>query len=1177
MSLILHKRSNVPAKAPSVADLTDGELSINTYDGRLFVKTTVDTVATITSFSSDAYYSSIRPTFSGQYGITIELVGTEVKIGNSQDLQTSASPAFSNLNVSGTTAATSTTTGALTIAGGVGVAGALYASSASIAGMQFSQYGSIFNDQAGNNQLFQASTNSLASGLGLWTAGGVNNAVYSSGGIAFMVSKTLRAGNYPTSGITPLTIGANGVLTVSTTAASTSTTNGALVVTGGVGIGGALNVGNGLKVTNNSHTWEFNSDGNIVIPDGGSITYSNGTSIGGGGGGGSAGGGSITPTTVKTSSYAAADNQLVRCNSTSSSFTITMPAAPADGAIVGVLDVYTTFANFPVTVVPSIGHTIEKDSVGFELDINGTYITFMYNSINLNWRVLETPFIHADSNSLIPTGIVVSNTNAAIYDLVRCNTTAGGFSVYFPLLSIDGTVIGIIDTNNTFASYPVLLIPSQGTTIEDQPDSYELSISGMFVSFIFIQATNNWRLLNAPSSGGTTGGTGTGTELPSQTGNSGKLLKTNGSTLSWAATTGTGTVVLASSPTLIAPNLGTPITGSLINCTGYLYSSLAGTVTTWNQNTTGTAAGLSETLEVIYGGTGATTLNGMVRGNGPNAFTVAVAGTDFVEPSGDLGTPSTGVLTNCTGYTFANLASKPTTASGFGIADAVTTSMVGAVNGVAPLGIDARIPAAYLPSYVDDAVESDNLLAFPATGETGKIYVAKDTNKIYRWTGTVYVEISPTAGNADSATKLFTARTISTTGDAAWTVTFDGSANANGVIRLANIVTAGSASKVTYNAKGLITSSSALSVSDISDISTTYQSKSSFLSAVSALPAVASTSGIVRLTSGIASIDSTVNVVFNGALGKPTTGDLSNCTGYPYSAIAGTIPLWNQDTIGTAAGLSVTLVVGSGGTGVQSLTGIVKGNGSSAFSAAVAGTDYQLPIGTISGMVKGNGTNLLTAAVADTDYLTPPSGTAILKANSSGALANAVAGTDYQIPIGTISGMVKGNGTNLVTAATAGTDYVAPDTATTFTAKQSFTGSASVLSAVFSNITEVATINAVAITGAINYETSVQSVIYNTTAAAGNWTLNFRHSSTTSLNAAMSIGQSVTVAFLATSGATDRYNTAITIDGVAITPKWQSGAAPASGSPNAVDIYTYTIIKTADATFTVFSSVTKFA
>ena len=75
----------------------------------------------------------------------------------------------------------------------------------------------------------------------------------------------------------------------------------------------------------------------------------------------------------------------------------------------------------------------------------------------------------------------------------------------------------------------------------------------------------------------------------------------------------------------------------------------------------------------------------------------------------------------------------------------------------------------------------------------------------------------------------------------------------------------------------------------------------------------------------------------------------------------------------------------------------------------------------------------------------------------------------------------------------------------------------------------------------------------------------------------MSIGQSVTVAFLATLGVTDQYNTAITIDGVAITPKWQSGAAPASGSPNAVDIYTYTIIKTADATFTVFSSVTKFA
>ena len=66
----------------------------------------------------------------------------------------------------------------------------------------------------------------------------------------------------------------------------------------------------------------------------------------------------------------------------------------------------------------------------------------------------------------------------------------------------------------------------------------------------------------------------------------------------------------------------------------------------------------------------------------------------------------------------------------------------GASNGVCPLGSDSKIPPAYLPSYVDDVLEYDSYSNFPTTGEAGKIYVAKDTNKTYRWSGTQYTEIS---------------------------------------------------------------------------------------------------------------------------------------------------------------------------------------------------------------------------------------------------------------------------------------------------------------------------------------------------------------------------------------------------------------------------------------------------
>ena len=105
------------------------------------------------------------------------------------------------------------------------------------------------------------------------------------------------------------------------------------------------------------------------------------------------------------------------------------------------------------------------------------------------------------------------------------------------------------------------------------------------------------------------------------------------------------------------------------------------------------------------------------------------------------------------------------------------------------------ISASVLPSYVDDVLNFATLQGFPAVGETGKIYVTEDNNKTYRWTGTVYVEIS-SAATADTALKLTNARTISTTGDATYSVSFDGSANVSSAITLANTgVAAG-----TYNA-----------------------------------------------------------------------------------------------------------------------------------------------------------------------------------------------------------------------------------------------------------------------------------------------------------------------------------------------------------------------------------------
>lgn len=134
-----------------------------------------------------------------------------------------------------------------------------------------------------------------------------------------------------------------------------------------------------------------------------------------------------------------------------------------------------------------------------------------------------------------------------------------------------------------------------------------------------------------------------------------------------------------------------------------------------------------------------------------------------------------------------------------------------------------------------------------------------------------------------------------------------------------------------------------------------------------------------------------------------------------------------------------------------------------------------------------------------------------------------------------------------------------------------------ITNALITGIRETITVSATAATGTINFDALTQSVLYYTTNASGNWTLNVRGNSGTTLNSVMATGQSLSITFMATQGGTAYYNNAMTIDGSAVTPKWQGGTAPTSGNTSSIDIYTYAIVKTASATFTVFASQTKFA
>lgn len=156
------------------------------------------------------------------------------------------------------------------------------------------------------------------------------------------------------------------------------------------------------------------------------------------------------------------------------------------------------------------------------------------------------------------------------------------------------------------------------------------------------------------------------------------------------------------------------------------------------------------------------------------------------------------------------------------------------------------------------------------------------------------------------------------------------------------------------------------------------------------------------------------------------------------------------------------------------------------------------------------------------------------------------------------------------------TDVMSLNTAQTVTATKTFNGTSSAIAAVLANAAEPCTISATAATGTMNYDISTQSVLYYTSNASADWTPNFRFSSGTSLDTAMTTGQAITVVFLVTQGATAYKSTAVQVDGNAVTPKWQGGTAPSGGNASSIDIYTYTIVKTGSAAFTVFASQTQF-
>lgn len=255
----------------------------------------------------------------------------------------------------------------------------------------------------------------------------------------------------------------------------------------------------------------------------------------------------------------------------------------------------------------------------------------------------------------------------------------------------------------------------------------------------------------------------------------------------------------------------------------------------------------------------------------------------------------------------------------------------------------------------------------------------------------------------------------------------------------------------------------------------------------------------------------------------------------------------------------------------------------SLLDSAVAGTttlssDADVTLSTTNGAANQarNSIILWTAAGTVTRYITAPAQSkayVVINTSSTQAIVIRGAGPTTGVTVNASKqALVAWNGSDFVKIS----DSVI-NTDNTWTGTQTFNGTSASEAMVVANIAETTTVSASSATGTVTMYPSSQSVLYLTSNASGNWVFNLAWSSGTSMNAAMSTGQSVTVAALVTQGGTPYYNTSVTVDGTGtgVTTKWQGGA-PIAGNAGGIDVYTYTVIKTGSAAFTVLASQTQF-